>query len=307
MIHQLRFERAIHIALTILCVKIIFHQTSLSCIKFRSWRLVDPIQLAPLVGDLSKNAASWWRRVMQATTDKYSEWLYADPLARLQITAPENSKISGGYERLDQRMTSLLLQSIPKGIKDEVVAARELTTTGILFRIFRTFQPGGMAERSRLLEDLSTASGTKTAQETVAALRLWKRKASRAAELCTQLPDPLLMIRTLDGISKPIVNGSTQASFRIATFRMNRNLDVIPSMENLWLFYDLLLAEAKNAVHPTATIVSECKTPAKPSVKGLQSPSTAKSSESSTPSTWPCKLRMEDVVKGVGGHTHGTM
>jgi hypothetical protein len=88
MIHQLRFERAIHIALTILCVKIIFHQTSLSCIKFRSWRLVDPIQLAPLVGDLSKNAASWWRRVMQATTDKYSEWLYADPLARLKNYRP---------------------------------------------------------------------------------------------------------------------------------------------------------------------------------------------------------------------------
>ena len=36
MIHQLRFERAIHIALTILCVKIIFHQTSLSCIKFQA-------------------------------------------------------------------------------------------------------------------------------------------------------------------------------------------------------------------------------------------------------------------------------
>ena len=42
-------------------------------------------------------------------------------------------------------------------------------------------------------------------------------KESRAAELRTQLPDPLLMIRTLDGISKPIVNGSSQASFRIAT------------------------------------------------------------------------------------------
>ena len=138
------------------------------------------IQLAPLVGDLSKHAGSWWRRVMQATTDKYSEWLYADPLARLKISALENSKISEGYERLDQRMTSLLFQSILKGCKDEVVAARELTTTGILFRIFRAFHPGGMAECSRLLEDLATASSTKTAQETVAALRLWKRKRKQS-------------------------------------------------------------------------------------------------------------------------------
>ena len=40
MIHQLRFERAIHIAFTILCVKIIFHQTSLSCILFSLLRKV---------------------------------------------------------------------------------------------------------------------------------------------------------------------------------------------------------------------------------------------------------------------------
>ena len=31
------------------------------------------IQLEPLVGDLSKNATAWWRRVMAATTDKYSD------------------------------------------------------------------------------------------------------------------------------------------------------------------------------------------------------------------------------------------
>ena len=121
---------------------------------------------------------------MAATTEKYSLWLYSDPLSRLKITAPETSALSAGYERLDQRVTSLLLQAVPKAIKDEVVAARELTTAGILFRILRTFQPGGLAEKSRQLEDLTTVPTTKTAQESVAALRLWKRKASRAAELC---------------------------------------------------------------------------------------------------------------------------
>ena len=64
--------------------------------------------------------------------------------------------------------------------------------------------------KSRLLEDLTTVPTTETAQEAVAALRLWKRKASRASELCAQLPDPLLMIRTLDGISKPVVDGSAK-------------------------------------------------------------------------------------------------
>ena len=61
------------------------------------------IQLEPLIGDLSKNAAAWWRRVMQATTNTYAQWLHADPLARLKVQPPENSTLSAGFERLDQR------------------------------------------------------------------------------------------------------------------------------------------------------------------------------------------------------------
>eukprot|EP00435_Cladocopium_sp_Y103_P047483 s1575_g14.t1 len=132
----------------------------------------------------------------------------------------------------------------------------------------------------------------RSAQEAVAALRLWKRKASRAAELCAQLPDPLLMIRTLDGIAKPVVDGSHQANFRIATFRMNHNLDVRPSLENLWLFYDLLLAEAEVAVHSTSGIATAAdpKTPTRPTVKAMQTPSTGGRTSSSTTTTWPCKF-----------------
>ena len=96
------------------------------------------IQLGPLVADLSKYAANWWRKMMQATTEQYEHWLGADPLLRLRITAPENAPLSMGFERLDQRVTSLLLQSVPKAIKDEIIAARELTTTQILFRVLRT-------------------------------------------------------------------------------------------------------------------------------------------------------------------------
>ena len=135
-----------------------------------------------------------------------------------------------------------------------------------------------------------TVPVAKSSQEVVTALRLWKRRAS---ELCAQLPDPALMFCTLDGIAKPVVDGSHQASFRIATFRMNHNLDVRPSLENLWLFYDLLLAEAGVAVHSTTctTGASDPKTPAKPAIQTMQpGPPGGKSTPSSTTSSWPCKF-----------------
>ena len=189
--------------------------------------------------------------------------------------------LSAGFERLDQRVTSLLLQSVPKPIKDEVTAARELTTTSHL----------------PAWEDLTTITTVKTASDVVAALRLWKRKASRANELNAQLPDPLLMIRTLDGIARPVVESSSPASFRIATFRMKHSLDIRPSISNVWLFYDLLLAEAEVAIHSSSTTTAaEPKTPTKPTaVKVMQTPSTGgKSSTSTASDAWPCKFWLTD-------------
>ena len=254
------------------------------------------IQLEPLIGDLSRNATTWWKRTMAATSTKYNQWLRAEPLQRLHICAPTSNELPAGFERLDQRVTSLLLHAVPKAVKDEVVATRELSTAGILYRVFRTYQPGGLSERSRLLEDLTTPSPARTPQEAVNALRLWKRKANRAAELCTQLPDPLLMTRALDGIAKPILDGFPQAAFRISTFRMNQALDVRPTVETVWLFFDLLLAEAEVAVHSgLGSSTGEPKTPPRPTVKAMQStPSTGATHETSPKTPWPCKFWMSD-------------
>ena len=98
--------------------------------------------------------------------------------------SPDNGPLCVGFERLDQRMTSLLLQAVPKSIKDEIIATRELTTAAILFRVMRAYQPGGLIEKSRLLEDLTMVPTTKSAQEVVAALRLWKRKGQVAHRSC---------------------------------------------------------------------------------------------------------------------------
>eukprot|EP00435_Cladocopium_sp_Y103_P038074 s1529_g10.t1 len=99
---------------------------------------------------------------MDATTAKYATWLQADPLTRLKTSAPDNGGLSAGFERLDQRVTSLLLQAVPKAIKSELIATHELTSAAIMFRVLRTFQPGGLVEKSRLLEDLTTIQkGTK--------------------------------------------------------------------------------------------------------------------------------------------------
>ena len=115
-------------------------------------------------------------------------------------------------------------------------------------------------------------------------------------ELYAQLPDPLLMIRTLDEITRHLVETTPQASFRVSTFRTQNALDVRPSVANVWLFYDLLLAEAETAVHaPTSSTPMDAKSPAKAPVKAMTaSPDGSTPGPSPQRAQWPCNFWLTD-------------
>ena len=80
--------------------------------------------------------------------ERYDQWLAAGPLERLRIQPPMESELPGGYDRLLQRVTTMLLQAVPDELRGELIATRQLTPQGILFRVLKSFQPGSLAERS---------------------------------------------------------------------------------------------------------------------------------------------------------------
>ena len=120
-------------------------------------------QLAPLVGDVSQRAATWWSGIMSRCMELYRQWLTASPLERLHMETPEVEDSS--YRRLE-RVTALLLAAVPDTLKQELVAARQLHTAAILLRVLKT--------------------------EAVEQLRLWRRQVLRAKELQVVLPDATL-------------------------------------------------------------------------------------------------------------------
>ena len=75
---------------------------------------------------------------------------------------------------------------------------------------------------------------------------------------------------------------------------MNCSLDIRPSLDNVWLFFDLLLAEAEVAIHSTSTAsASDGKTSGKAAVKALQSSATTKTTTTGA-SQWPCKFWLSE-------------
>ena len=205
-------------------------------------------QIEPLISDVSARAGYWWNKLLDATMQRYREWLQASPLKRLYVDPPGESELPRGFDRLRQRVTSLLLAAIPTQIKEELISTRQLSPQGILFKVLKVYQPGGLHERSETLTTLTRTTSSATAKEAVEALRLWKRHHNRAIELGASLPDATLMIRSLDKTMEAILAKDAQANFRVNTFRMQNEVDVNPSDAVVNKLYEMLLAEAEMMV-----------------------------------------------------------
>lgn len=206
-------------------------------------------QLTPLIGDVSSQAASWWSFAMDQVTSRYQRWLEAGPLEKLNVGCPDPIQMAKGHTRLAQRITTLLLGALPESIRQELVATRQLHVPGIMFAIYRRYQPGGLKEKTQTLADLSNTKPAATPAEAVERLRLWRRQLLRAIELQATLPDPVLQVRALDVVMKDLLKKDAQASFRISAYRLQHQVDVKPDAEGVQKFFELLLAEADLMLH----------------------------------------------------------
>ena len=231
------------------------------------------IEIQPIIGDMSNKATRWWTLTMQSTMKTYEKWLSATPLERLRLPPPDPvlPGIVGGdpmaVQRLEQRITTLLLPAIPDEIRQDLVANRELWPSAIMYKVLRTFQPGGWSERSSLLAELTQVAVAKDPLQAANGLRLWKRQRARALELGAGLPDLMLQVRALDNVVSKILPQHPQALFRVSAFRMETQIDERPTTESLLQFHELLQAEVDTMVHSAPGSGGA----EKPSAKALQS------------------------------------
>ena len=231
------------------------------------------VEVKPIIGDLSTRAHRWWELTLEATLDVYHSWLKASPLQRLRIQPPSpvtcrelgNEQV---IQRLEQRVTTILLPALPAELRHDLITARQLWPSAIFYKILRSYQPGGWAERSALLTDLTNTKAIKDPSGAASALRLWQRQKVRAVELGAAIPDALLQVRALENIVSQAVVKHPQALFRISSFRMEVGLDEQPSEATIAQFLELLIAEMDAIALSGSAGVSESS--AIPSAKVLQ-------------------------------------
>ena len=65
-------------------------------------------------------------------------------LDRLRIQPPGEDELPQGFDRLIQRVTTMMLAAVPEELRGELIATRQLSPQGILFRVLKSFQPGSL-------------------------------------------------------------------------------------------------------------------------------------------------------------------
>ncbi|CAL1147447.1 unnamed protein product [Cladocopium goreaui] len=204
------------------------------------WLLI----IEPIISDLSTSASVWWKTSVSAAEAWYKVHMALSPLDRIQhkVETPEEV-LQQKWERLERRVATMLLQALPQEVRGELVAARRLTTFGVITHLLVTYSPGGISEKQNLLRNLEDPPEIQTIQDGPAALRRWLRWRHRAKDIGAVAPDPSLQLRGLLKMSKKTLEAHRELQFRVSLVRSGLQVDTVPNDTNVEQFAYHLLAE----------------------------------------------------------------
>ena len=173
----------------------------------------------------------------------YSSGSFADPPERTGGTPAIGPLV-------EQRASMLLLDSLPEDLKAEAVSVRAVTVLAMVFLVHCSFQPGGSAEKAFLLHFLTSPDTGSAVDVAVASIRKWIRLLRRGKELQVVLPDPSLLCRGLDKLHAQVFTPSRypSAAFRIASFKLERQLDYKAKASDVEDYAQLILGELEAAL-----------------------------------------------------------
>ena len=206
--------------------------------------------IGPFLRDMSSSSSLWWDEVLRVAGALYRMWLGSEPMERLRLTpvSPPSFQVAP-WLRIEQRGSVALLKAIPESLRTELVAQREVSSIGIMFKILRVYQPGGLGERTTLLKQLVDQKVPANLSEWMVALRAWRRWLTRVQELAIQPPDPVLLLATLDRFAAGLAKHSQQVAFRLQVTRAALRVDIAPTEQSIQQFSESLLAEGEAVFH----------------------------------------------------------
>ncbi|OLP94026.1 hypothetical protein AK812_SmicGene23984 [Symbiodinium microadriaticum] len=242
--------------------------------------------------DLSDSSGEWWGRLVEEIQKAYARWQSASPLDRAAIQ-PDTARVDlPKWVRVNARFATMLMSVLPAGLKADVISRGCATSSlHILFRMFIAYQPGGGAERTRILQALQDPGQAKTPQEAVTLLRSWNRWLLRCQECRLNPPDTMILSRGLTNLVGPLMATHQDINFRLQCSRSMLHIDRMPTLDETKEYAKHILSEMEIA----AAAVNSAGGPKLRALGQATQPNNPPQSLQRQPGTKPiCKYFMSD-------------
>ncbi|CAL1146617.1 unnamed protein product [Cladocopium goreaui] len=186
-------------------------------------------------------AGEWWRITVEAAEEWYRLHMSLSPLERIKHPCGAPPEITlEKWQRVERRVSSMILQAVPQGVREELVASRRMTTFGIVTYLLAAYSPGGISEKQNILRSLEEPPEIQSLNEAPGALRRWLRWRNRAKEIGAVPPDPALQLKGLLKMSKKQLESQRELQFRVSLVRSGLGVDTTPNDTNVEQFAYLL-------------------------------------------------------------------
>ena len=122
----------------------------------------------------------------------------------------------------------------------------------IIYHLMVLYQPGGLAEKELILRQLESPPEATSFSDALQGLRKWGRWRTRATDLGVQEPDPFLLLKGLNRLTRKSLEQHRDLSFRISLARYARStlqVDSTPTSRTITSFALHLIAEFEQVVH----------------------------------------------------------
>ena len=163
----------------------------------------------------------------------------APPMERLAVEPEVPYEFEQGpWARIERRVALALMKALPESIRS--VATRSTGSIAILFAaVFRIFPGGWERELGRIQ---GAESGGRMDHSPL-------KLEERLGELNIQVPDPVLLVASLDKFAVVLAKTSTEVAFRLQVGRAALQVNLVPTMQGVERFTQVLLAEGEAARH----------------------------------------------------------
>ena len=154
------------------------------------------------------------------------------------------------WQRLERRVSTLILQALPEGVREELVAARRLSVFGVLTYLLLVYCPGGAQEKQTLLRNLEELGEIQNMAEAPAAIRRWMRWMEEAHRRSWAIsPDPTILLKGLNRMTKKLLEGHRELQLSVSLIRSTFLVAKAPSKENIEQLAHHILSEVDQLAH----------------------------------------------------------